>query len=117
MALADKITKPLQSTVSYERYISSDGSGSQSFASPVQLHAIVDWKQRQLRTADGSLTVSRASILLLSITEVFAATNGAGVGDDDRWTLADGTTGPVIDMGGFIDAGTSHPLATEVYLG
>ena len=35
----------------------------------------------------------------------------------DKIVLPDGTTGPILDMSGFIDAGTGHPIATEVFLG
>jgi RNase P/RNase MRP subunit POP5 len=84
-------------------------------ATPLQ--AIVDWKQRQLRTQEGILSVSRASVAFLNVQALSTATNGEGVNDEDIIVLPDGTTGPILDMGGFIDAGTGHPVATEVYLG
>lgn len=115
--LADKITKSLQPGVLYYRASRrGDGYGI-VFAAPVTLHAIVDWKQVQVRTSSGTLSTSRAVITLLNITEVDAATGGEGIGDNDKFVLPDGTTGPILDMSGFIDAGTGHPLATEVYLG
>lgn len=117
VAIANKITRPLQPVVQYERYLGADGTGAQTWASAVPLHAIEDWVGVQVRTKDGSLTVSRASILLLDITEVTNATAGNGIDDNDRFTLADGTTGPIVDLRGFVDAGTSHPIATTVLLG
>jgi hypothetical protein len=119
VALADKITKPLQATVSYERCASTnvDGYGAKSYEAAVSLLAIVDWNAKSLRTVQGDLTVCRATISLLDINAVVAATDGEGVGDDDKFTLPDGTTGPVLDLRGFIDAGTGHPLATDVMLG
>jgi len=83
----------------------------------VDIHAIVDWKQKHLRTQGGELTVSRASVLFLDVNELKAATNNEGIDDNDIITLPDGTTGPIIDMAGFIDAGTGRPFATEVFLG
>jgi len=117
--IADKVTKPLQATVSYERCISTnaDGYGAKSYASTVPLRAIVDWKQKPVRTQAGTLTVTRATVDLLNIADVVAATGGAGIGDDDRFTLPDGTTGPILDLAGFIDAGTGHPISTTVMLG
>jgi len=115
--LADKLTDSLQSTVTYERHTGDDGYGTDIFAAPVTLKAVVDWKQKHLRTSTGELSVSRASVMFIDIAELNAATGGAGLNDGDRITLADGTTGPILDMSGFIDAGTGHPVATEVFLG
>lgn len=114
---ADKVTKDLQATVSYSRYLSSDDYGAKTFAAAVSLRAIVDWKQKQLRTTAGVLSVSRASVMFLDITAVVLATSGEGIDDNDLIVLPDGTTGPILDMAGFIDAGTGHPIATEVFLG
>jgi hypothetical protein len=115
--IADQVTKPLQATVTFERFLTSGVSGDKSFASPVSMRAIVDWKQKQLRTPQGILSVSRASVTFLDINEMVSATSGEGVSDNDKITLPDGTTGPILDMSGFIDAGTGHPIATEVFLG
>lgn len=117
VAVANNVTKSLQPLVTYERSLGDNGFGTNNYAAPVQLHAIVDWKQKHLRTQSGELTVSRASVQFLDIQEVVAATGGVGIDDDDKITLPDGTTGPIIDMSGFIDAGTGHPFATEVFLG
>lgn len=116
--VADGVTKPLQPSVTFERAVADPtGYGSWTFPSSVPLKAIVDWKQKQLRTAEGVLSVSRASVLFLDIVALVAVTGGEGISDHDRITLPDGTTGPILDMAGFIDAGTGHPIATEVFLG
>lgn len=117
VAIADKITKPLQCVVTYKRYTTSDIYGKKQFASPVSLHAVVDFKANQVRTKEGVLTVTRATITLLNIQEVVAATGGEGIGNNDVFILPDGDTGPTLDIGGFIDAGTGHPLATTVMQG
>ena len=117
VAVADKVTRPLQSTVSYRRWTGQDGNGDATFAAAVDLLAIVDWKQRQVRTITGLLSVSRAAITFLDVAALLAATGGAGIGDDDVIVLEDGTTGPILDMAGFVDPGTAIPIATEVYLG
>lgn len=115
--IADKVTKPVQPEVTFEKYTGSDGYGTKLYASAVPLKAIVDWKQKQVRTQEGILSVSRASVTFLDIDKLKSATNNEGVDDNDRITLPDGTTGPILDMSGFIDAGTGIPLATEVFLG
>ena len=116
VAIADVITKPLQAVVSYVRETSDDGYGP-VFAVAVPLHAIVDYKANQVRTKEGVLTVTRATITLLDINEVVAATGGNGIGNNDVFTLPDGDTGPTLDLSGFVDAGTGHPIATTVMLG
>ena len=115
--VADTIVKPLEATVMFKRFNTVDGFGSKLYYGTVNLKAVVEWKQQQLRTMSGELTVSRASILFLDIAALVKATGGEGVDDNDIITLPDGTTGPILDMTGFIDAGTGHPIATEVFLG
>lgn len=120
--IADGITKPLQPTVSFWHFVSADGEGAKTYSpdlasTGVQLRAIVDYVSKQVRTQSGELTVSRATITLLNIAEVVAATGGDGIGNDDVFVLPDGDTGPLIDISGFIDAGTGNPIATTVMLG
>jgi hypothetical protein len=114
---ADLATRPLQATVSYQRYTGQDAFGDPSFAASVSLLAIVDWRARQRRTATGVLTVSRAMVTFLDASALAAATAGNGIDDKDVLTLPDGTTGPILDLGGFVDAGTGLPIATEAFLG
>lgn len=116
---ADTVTKALQATVTYKKavLITTDGYGSYDYPSSVQLLAIVDWTRKQLRTQTGVLSLSRASVMFLDIDALVSATGGQGIDDHDQIILPDGTTGPILDMSGFIDAGTGHPVATEVFLG
>ena len=115
--IADSAIKPLQAIVTYERYTSSDGYGAQIYAAPVLLRAIVDYVSSQVRTQEGILTVSRATITLLDIAAIVAATGGKGIDNNDKFTLPDGDTGPLLDIRGFVDAGTGNPVATEVVIG
>ncbi len=114
---ADSVTKDLQPSVQFFRYTSSDGFGTRTYAAAVSLHAIVDLKQRQIRTLSGELSMCQASVLFLDIAALVAATGGDGVGDNDKIVLTDGKTGPILNYGGFVDAGTGKPMYTEVYLG
>lgn len=122
VAIADSVTKSLQCLVDFRHYAGSDPYGGSVYVPPedqpaLKLHAIVDWKQKQLRTMEGTLSVSRASVLFLNVAEVATATNSEGIDDHDIIILPDGSTGPILDMSGFIDAGTGQPVATEVFLG
>lgn len=120
--IADDITKPLQATVSYYRYDTEDGYGGKTYvpdreSNGIQLRAIVDWNRKQVRLQSGILSVTRATVTLLDVAAIAAATNGEGIDDNDVFVLPDGTTGPILDMSGFIDPGTGQPIATEVLLG
>jgi hypothetical protein len=63
------------------------------------------------------LTASRCTITLLEINEVIAATGGRGVSVDDKFILPNGETGSTLDITGFVDPGTGHPIATTVMFG
>lgn len=120
--IADGVTKPLQATVGFRHYVSSDAFGAKIYDPPeaqpaALLLAIVDWRQKQLRTMQGTLSVSRASVTFLDVAAVAAATGGEGIDDHDIIILPDGTTGPILDMSGFIDAGTGQAVAWEVFIG
>ena len=116
VAVANTVTRPLQVLVSYRREI-GQGSYGPVYAAPVNLHAIVDYKAAMVRTKAGELTATRSTITLLDIAEIVAATAGNGIGNNDIFTLPDGDSGPTLDLSGFIDAGTGHPIATTVMQG
>ena len=115
---ADGVTKPLQPEVTYQRAVAdTSGYGAFTYPTSVKLRAVVDFARKQVRTRDGILTVTRATIDLLDVAAIVAATGGEGIGNDDIFILPDGDTGPILDISGFIDAGTGHPVATTVMLG
>lgn len=115
--IADEVTKPLQATVIFKKAVSDTSYAGFGYPSSVKLKALVDWRQKQVRTSSGVLSVSRAMVTFLDVEALKKATKGDGIEDRDVIILPDGTTGPILDMAGFIDAGTKQPLATEVYLG
>ena len=117
VAVANTVTRPLQAIVTYERELGADAYGQRTFAAPVGLHAIIDFKAAMVRTKEGILTATRSTVTLLDINEVIAATGGMGIGNNDRFTFPDGDTGPLLDISGFVDAGTGHPIATTVMIG
>ena len=109
IALANKLTADLQCTVMVSSVTSISGSGTKVYGAAVPRQALVDWKQKQVRTATGILTVSRAEVTFLDPTVV--------IDDTDKIVLPDGTTGPILDMSGFIDRETGNPVLTQVWLG
>jgi hypothetical protein len=117
VAVADRVVKSLEPTVMVAHMTAADEYGKKTLGEPVGVRALVDWKQQQVRTSSGVLSVSRVMVTFLDVGGLLAATNNEGLDDSDRIMLPDGTTGPILDMGGFIDAGTGRPFATEVYLG
>jgi hypothetical protein len=124
---AHNVTKPLQVSTTFQRYTGSDAFGTKTYKSAVPLTVIEDWKQMQVRTKDGQLATSRASVLFLDVKALLDATSrvtdtsglqisAAGmIFVDDRIGLSDGTFPPILSLAGFIDAGTHAPVATHVY--
>jgi hypothetical protein len=108
----------LQAKVTWNRFDHESGSGEIVYQPSLIVDALIDWKQKQVRTPQGILTVSRAAVTFLD--------PAIQVDDQDQIILPDGstgpllpngTTGPILDEAGFIDGATGHPYLTTVYLG
>ena len=120
--VADTVTKPLQGQVEYHRYTGQSGTGVRTYTPPlgtrtVLLDAIIDLTQKSVKSFSGELEVCNAMVMFLNVAQVADATNDNGIGADDVLILPNGQTGPILTLQGFMDAGTSQPIATEVYLG
>lgn len=115
--IADAVTKPLQAVVSYERYTGQDMYGTKQYAGVKSLRVIVDAKQRPVRSVSGEMVIARLTITFLDAAALAIASNNDGVLIMDRITLANGSTGPILNVGGLVDAGTWLPFATEAYIG
>lgn len=98
----------MQSTITLKSYKSDSGTGADTFTSS-SLRAVVDKKQQQVRAFDGTMKMSSTVITILDPSVV--------VGENDIVVLADGSGGPVLGVGGFIDGETSRQALVEVYLG
>lgn len=115
--IADGITKPLQPTVKYYKaVVDTTGYGAYTHPSFVSLPAIVEWKQQQVRTREGILSTSRSKVMFLDLPKLFSVTGG-NIGDHDKIVLPDGTTGPILALDGFMDAGNGQAIPTTVYIG
>lgn len=106
--IADTVTKGLgfQAEVTLRTYTGDGGVGAPTYTDK-KWRAVVEKKQRQVRSFSGVLTMSTTTVLFLdpSVT----------VKPDDRVTLPDGSGAEVIGEGGFVDKGAQ--LYAEVYLG
>lgn len=109
VAIADKVTKPLQATITRQIY-SGQIAGVDQYDSTVEERAFVDNRQHKVRLFDGQETLARVSITYIVPVQV---------GLHDKITLANGVTGPILDVNGFEDAGDSlhRAFVTEVFLG
>lgn len=108
VGVANQVTQQLglQSTVSHESADTPTGSGGRRYLAAVARQAIVIKKQRLVKTATGEMVMSQAYVAFINPTVVTLL---------DRITLADGTTGPILNTEGFVTA--VNPILTEIYLG
>lgn len=103
--LAKNITNDLQPYVSHQ---TASGEGVVTYSAAVQRKALVVYKQGAVRRQDGQLVQYRAVVYFLEDVVVTM---------QDIVTLPDGTTGPIVNIGGFADRLTGRSYYKEVYLG
>lgn len=111
VAVANDVTLALglQALVTWEAFVQVDGYGKKTFAPAVQVRAVVEMKQRSVKTGSGELDMSQASVLFLDPSLVIST--------NDRITLSNGVTGPILTMEGVMSPATGQPALTQVYLG
>jgi hypothetical protein len=118
VAIADRLTKDLQAIVTHEAWVGQTGSGRSMYGPPINRKAIVDTRVRDRVTNAGQTVTTRASIQFLEAIEPNGAIGRVEPIDPrDRITLPDGTSGPIVDIGGFIDGQTNRPYTSEVWIG
>jgi len=117
VAIADSITKDLQSSVDYKRWKSDDGAGTILYNNATTLLAVVDTSVRANRGQYGIVNMSKPTVTFLNIAALMAATDNLGLSTRDRIVLPGGREVPIESIGGFMDPGTGVPIATEAYLG
>lgn len=97
----------LKSRVTLKSFTGDSGKGDDAYTSKVHL-AFVDRKQQSVTAFDG--TEKKSS------TVVTFADPAIRVNEFDIIILDDGSGGPVLAVGGFVDGETSRPALTEVFL-
>lgn len=118
--IANKVTRSLkaQSYVTHYTWIRSDDAGAPVYDPPIKRIAIVDMQQKDYRTSSGEMIVTAAYIGILEpITPHGAPGRKEPVDPNDVFVLPDGTSGPIVDIGGFISGETDRPLFSEIWLG
>lgn len=94
--------------VTVEPFSSYDGYGKPSYSSGTDYEAVVEQISRLIRTPGGQEVMAKHRITFLEAVAISAK---------DRITLPDGTTGPILDVEGVVDAETDAPFVTGVLLG
>jgi len=105
---ADRVVSDLKITVQHRRWKEKNDEGEDTFFDPVPVKCTADWSRKLVRTQASETTMSRVSLTFTQPMEV---------NELDQFVLPDGTTGPILDMSGFLDRVTSKPFVTEVWLG
>lgn len=118
VATAKALTLDLQVSVTHTPWIGQDTNGAMIPGPTATLKAIVERKQRMVRTPSGQEVLSQYYVAFL---EQVAPNGAAGrtepIDVKDALVLPGGVTGPILSIVGFYDAGTGYPFFTEVYLG
>jgi hypothetical protein len=108
VAIAHQQLSSLECMVTVTKAGTTDGAGDIIPGQTFQWPALVDWKSARVRTKDGIEATSRASVQFLEPHDL---------DEEDTIVLPDGTTGPILDMSGFINPVTKLPFTTTVWLG
>lgn len=123
VAVANSVTADLQDNVTHEAWTGQDGTTKPTFAAGVARPALIEMEPAlgasgAIRSPQGEVLAVRAKLTFLGpITGNGAANRTEPIDKRDRFTLPDGTTGPVLQVAGMIDPNTDKPYLTEVLLG
>ena len=118
---AKNITDSLQGYITIEFWTGDDAYGESSFTSPVRFKALIDLSSRPTFNSNGQLMETKANLTILESIPATQAKPGEVRGQPldprDVIRLPDGTTGPIIKIGGFVNADTNLPFLSEVTIG
>lgn len=118
--VADQVTSDLQVEVSHYVWVSNDEYGNSTFdhAGPVLRKCLFELKRKLVKAPSGQMLYTRCSLTFIYPIEAHGASGRQEPIDPrDMFVLADGTTGPVLDILGFLDSGTDSPYLHQVWLG
>lgn len=109
--IADTLTAGVQPNIMLERRTGQDGFGKPTYESAVSIHAVVEYKRKQIGMASGQVVLSVATVTIPRDIQPAIKTG-------DRVMLPDGTIGPVISTPNApIDPSTSRGLITVIMIG
>jgi hypothetical protein len=119
VALANKLTKDLQVPVIHEAWIGNDTTyGTPLYAAPIRRLALVEMKQRTLRSNTGMEITQRATVTFLyPIPANGAADRQEPLDIRDKLTLPSGYSGPIRIIEGLENNYPDSPYLLEVILG
>jgi hypothetical protein len=118
MKVANKVTKDLQPQITIQRWIGGGGYEGEQYASPIQVDAVVNVRLQDHHTASGQVVSTRAHVMIL---QPLPAEGSEGriepIDRRDIITLPDGSSGPIVEVGGFTDRKTGMPFYHEIWIG
>lgn len=120
IAIADKITKPLQGQISIQPWIGQDGVGGHSYGTTKLVNAAIDTTRKRVFGQGQEVVIMASLTIMEAIADTVATPPHVRVNPIDPRdiiTLPDGTTGPTILAGGYMDPSTSRPVSNDVMLG
>lgn len=121
VTIARTVTLDLHTTITLAQWIGEDQFGKGIYATALSLRAIVEDKNKQLKTGEGQDAVSKTYIAVLEPIDAATANSGFTrknpVDERDIVTLPDGSTGPILDIDGLINGATGVPFYSQIYLG
>lgn len=118
VALAHQITGDLQVVVEHEPWTGTDGYNKPTYGYVKKRKALVERKQRMVRTPTGEEVLSTCTVTILGTVKANGATGRQEPIDTrDRLTLPDDTTAKILSVEGLIDPTTERPYCYEVALG
>ena len=108
ISVANTITTSLQATITHAAFSSDDGYGKATYATGVERKAIVERRQKYVRTEAGDEKLS-----LAKLTFPYPVT----INERDKITLPDSTVMPILKIDGVVDPTTNAEYLVEVELG
>lgn len=108
----------MEASVTHTPWTGQDGYGADTFGAPVPRRAIVDMTRKPRVTRAGKLLMTIAEITFLEpITDNGASGRDEPIDTRDKIVLPDGSTGPIVSVGGPVDPVTGRPYLNTVLLG
>jgi hypothetical protein len=108
VSIANTVTSSLQATITHAAYSGDDGYGKPTYSTGVARTAIVERRQKYVRTAAGQEKLSLAKLTF---------PYPVAIGEQDKITLPDSSVMPILTIEGVVDPTTNAEYVVEVELG